>query len=111
MGSMFRKVDTQNDDGLIASYNTSLLIAKAGKSHYTIGEQLILPAIQEAVTTVMHTDGRRLIKSIPLSNDTVARRIHMIASDIEKTICNILKTTEFSLQIDESTMQVTKHCS
>ena len=47
MGSMFRKVDTQNDDGLIASYNISLLIAKAGKSHYTIGEQLILPAIQE----------------------------------------------------------------
>ena len=27
-----------------------------------------------------------------------------MASDIEKTICDILKTTEFSLQIDESTM-------
>ena len=37
MGSMFRKVDTQNDDGLIASYNISLLFAKAGKSH-TIGK-------------------------------------------------------------------------
>ena len=103
MSSMIRKVDSRNDDGLIASYNISLLIAKAGKSH-TIGEQLILPAIQEAVTTVMHTDGRSLIKSIPLSNDTVTRRIHMMANDIEKTICDFLKTTEFSLQIDESTM-------
>ena len=30
-GSMIRKVDSQNDDGLIASYNISLLIDKAGK--------------------------------------------------------------------------------
>ena len=28
----------------------------------------------------------------------------MMANDIEKTICDILKTKEFSLQIDESTM-------
>ena len=68
MGNMFRKVDSQNNDGLIASYNISLLIAKAGKSH-TIGEQLILPAIQEALTTVMHTDRRSLIKSILLSDE------------------------------------------
>ena len=103
MGSMFRKVDKQNIDGLAASYNISLLIAKAGKPH-TIDEKLILPAIQEAITTVMHTDGRRVIQSIPLSNDTVARRINMMASTIEEEICNILKKTEFSLQIDESTM-------
>ena len=25
-----------------------------------------------------------------------------MASDVEKTLCNILKTTEFSIQIDES---------
>ena len=103
MGNMFKTLDSQNDDGLIASSNISLLIARAGKSH-TIGEQIILPTIQEAVTTVMHTDGRSLIKLIPLSNDTVTRRIHMMANDIEKTICDILKTTEFSLQIDESKM-------
>ena len=100
---MFRKVDKQNTDGLAASFNISLLIAKAGKTH-TIGEKLILPAIQEAITTVMHTDGRSVIQSIPLSNDTVARRINMMASAIEEEICNILKKTEFSLQIDESTM-------
>ena len=28
----------------------------------------------------MHTDGRRVIQSIPLSNDTVARRINMMVS-------------------------------
>ena len=103
MGGIFGKIDRQNIDGLVASYNISLLIAKSGKPH-TIGEKLILPAIQEAVTTVMHSDGRSVIQSIPLSNDTVARRIILMASDVEKTIYSILKTTEFSLQIDESTL-------
>ena len=83
MESMFRKVDKQNIDGLAASYNISLIIAKAGKPH-TIGEKLILPSIQEAITTVMHTDGRSVIQSIPLSNDTVERRINMMASAIEE---------------------------
>ena len=44
MDRMFNKVVTKNDDGLVASYNISLLIAKCGKPH-TIGEKLILPAI------------------------------------------------------------------
>ncbi|KAI6660135.1 hypothetical protein LOD99_10527 [Oopsacas minuta] len=103
MGGIFGKIDRQNIDGLVASYNISLLIAKSGKPH-TMGENLILPAIQEAVTTVMHSDGRSVIKSMPLSNDTVARRINLMASDVEKTLYSILKTTEFSLQIDESTL-------
>ena len=94
MGSMFRKVDKQGIDGLAATYNSSLLIAKARKPH-TIGENLILPAIQEAITTVMHTDGRSVIQSVSLSNDTVARRMNMMASAIEKELCNVLKKTEF----------------
>ena len=106
---VFRKVDKQNIDGLAASYIISILIAKAGKPH-TIGEKLILPAIQEAITTVMHTDGRSVIQSIPLSNDTVARRINMMASAIEEEICNILKKTEFSLKSTNLLCQVTKHC-
>ena len=56
-GGIFGKIDRQNMDGLVASYNISFLIAKSSKPH-TIGENLILPAIQEAVATVMHSDGR-----------------------------------------------------
>ena len=37
LGGMFGKVDKQNIDGLVASYNISLLIAKTGKPH-TIGD-------------------------------------------------------------------------
>ena len=102
MGGMFGRVNKQNMDDLVVSYNNSLLIAKTGKPH-TIGEKLILPTIQEAVTTVMHANGRSVIQSIPLSNDTVAKRI-MMATDVENSLCSILRTTGFSLQIDESTL-------
>ena len=37
---MFASTSERNDDGLVASYNTSILITKSGKPH-TIGEQLI----------------------------------------------------------------------
>ena len=42
---MFTSSSKNSDDGLKASYNISLLIAKAGKPH-TIGEELILPAVK-----------------------------------------------------------------
>ena len=48
MGGIFGKIDRENMHGLVASYYISLLIAKSGKPH-TIGEKLILPAIQGAV--------------------------------------------------------------
>ncbi|GBP24081.1 Protein ZBED8 [Eumeta japonica] len=44
--SIFSSTSESYDDGLRASYNISLLIAKSGKPH-TIGEQLILPAVEE----------------------------------------------------------------
>ena len=102
MCRIFGEIDRQNIDVLVTSYSISLLVANSGKPH-TIGEKLILLAIQKAVTTsVIHADGRSVIQSISLSNDTVVRGINLMANDVEKTPYSILKTTEFSLQIDES---------
>ena len=53
-------------DGLRASYNISLMIAKSGKPH-TIGKELILPAISEVIRTVLHKPTFDIIKRIPLS--------------------------------------------
>ncbi|GFS72769.1 SCAN domain-containing protein 3 [Trichonephila clavipes] len=44
MGRMFASTLQRDDNGLQASHNISLLIAKSGKSP-TIGEELILPAV------------------------------------------------------------------
>ena len=62
-----------SDDGLKASYNISLLIAKAGKPQ-TIGEELILPAVKEVIKTVLHKSPEKVIKSIPLSDNSVQRK-------------------------------------
>ncbi|CAH1957660.1 unnamed protein product [Acanthoscelides obtectus] len=67
---MFASTSQRNDDGLRASYNISLLIAKSGKPH-TIGEKLILPAVEEVLKTVLHKPVSDIIKRIPLSNNTV----------------------------------------
>ena len=100
---MFNKAFNKNDDGLVASYNISLLIAKCGKPH-TIGEKLILPA-SEAISTVMHQDASSVVKSIPLSNNSVSRRIDEMALNVEHQLCEMLQTTEFALQLDESTLR------
>ena len=50
--NMFTSSSKNSDDSLKASYNISLLIAKADKPH-TIGEELILPAVKEVIKKVL----------------------------------------------------------
>ncbi|CAH1992310.1 unnamed protein product [Acanthoscelides obtectus] len=103
LNRMFVSTSQRNDDGLRASYNISLLIAKSGKPH-TIGEKLILPAVEEVLKTILHKPASDIIKRIPLSNNTVERRIDEMSSDIESFLCYYLQTTHFSIQLDESTL-------
>ncbi|KAG0438021.1 SCAN domain-containing protein 3 [Dictyocoela muelleri] len=99
----FTNNSSREDDGLRASYNISLLIAKAGKPH-SIGEELILPAISEVIQTVLNRPSYDIIKKLSLSNSTVQRRIDEMAQDTEELLCSYLRTSLFSLQIDESTL-------
>ncbi|KAK2720718.1 hypothetical protein QYM36_004566, partial [Artemia franciscana] len=69
-----------NNDGLRASYNISLLIAKSGKPH-SIGEQLILPAVEEILKTVLHKSPFDIFKRMPLSTNTLQRSIDEMSSD------------------------------
>ena len=104
IGSMFASSFEKSVDGLLASYNLSLMIAKKGKPH-TIGEELILLAVKKVLNTVWkHKACSSVIKSIPLSNDTVQRRIDEIPADAEHKLCHTLRNTEFSLQLDESSL-------
>ncbi|GFX25458.1 SCAN domain-containing protein 3 [Trichonephila clavipes] len=77
--------------------------AKSGKSH-TIGEELILPAIEEVLKTVTPKSTSNIIRKIPLSNNTVQRRIDEMSQDVESFLCDYLQTTHFSLELDESTL-------
>ena len=98
---MFTSSSKNSDDGLMASYYISLLIAKAGKPH-TIGEELILPAVKEVIRTVLHKSPEQVIKSIPLSDNSVQRRVDKMAENVEETLSKMLMTTESTLPGNES---------
>ena len=101
--SMFTSLSKNSDDGRKASYNISLLIAKADKPHI-IGEELILPAVKEVIKTVLHKSPKQVIKSIPLSDNSVQRRVDKMVENVEETLSKMLMTAEFSFQLDESTL-------
>lgn len=101
--TMFQKGNAKVVDGLVASYQISQLIAKCSKPH-NIAETLILPAVREIISTVMHQDPTEVIKVLPLSDTSVQRRIDEMALDVEEQLVTILRVTQFSLQMDESTL-------
>ncbi|XP_053891583.1 protein ZBED8-like [Malaclemys terrapin pileata] len=103
LATLFSIASKEDDDGLRASYNISLLIAKSGKPH-TIGEELILPAISGVIRTMLHKPASDITKKITLSNNTVQRRIDEMAQDVEDLLREYLKTAQFSIQFDESTL-------
>ncbi|KAG9483273.1 hypothetical protein GDO78_009290 [Eleutherodactylus coqui] len=83
VGKLFGKFALNADKGLLASYKVSLLISQCGKSH-TIGETLVLPAVKEIVSTMLGPDTCAMVKSIPLSKETISRRIDGMAADVEE---------------------------
>ncbi|KRZ15985.1 SCAN domain-containing protein 3 [Trichinella zimbabwensis] len=89
------------EGGLKASYSISLNIAKKALS-YSIGEEIVIPAIKEVIETVMKKDSEPVLKCIPLSAKTVQRRIDEMASDVERTLVSELQHCKFSIQLAES---------
>ncbi|KAK9406799.1 hypothetical protein NXF25_005573 [Crotalus adamanteus] len=52
----------------------------------------------------MHQDIPENLKTLPLSDSTVKRRIDEMAVNIEKNLISILQNSSFSMQLDESTL-------
>ncbi|XP_042228309.1 SCAN domain-containing protein 3-like [Homarus americanus] len=103
INSLFSARSASKDRGLEASYEISLLIAKCGKNH-TIGENLIKPAITTFLKVGLEKDDQDL-KSMPLSNNTFSSRIDEMSCDVEVQLVEKLKYTNFSIQLDESTVR------
>ncbi|XP_023311639.1 zinc finger BED domain-containing protein 5-like [Anoplophora glabripennis] len=74
----------------------------AGEAH-TIGENLIKPCAVEMVKCMLDEKAAKELSKIPLSNDTVSRRIKDLSESIKRQLCSRLKSCDFALQIDEST--------
>lgn len=80
----------------------SYRIAQKGEAH-TIVETLMKPCLIDIATCMLDEKSAKQLSTIPLSNNTVARRIADLATNVEKTLVSIVKYRKFALQMDEST--------
>nr|XP_055067936.1 zinc finger BED domain-containing protein 5-like [Misgurnus anguillicaudatus] len=92
-----------NRNAQMASFKVAHRIAQCKKPH-TIAEQLILPSAIDMVSIMLDETSAAKLKAIPLSNDTVARRIRDISDDLEDQLIEKLRDTRFALQVDEATV-------
>ncbi|GFT75459.1 zinc finger BED domain-containing protein 5 [Nephila pilipes] len=98
-----KSVVTVSEKALEASYHVAKLIARQKKPH-TVGETLIKPACMEIVRLMLGPNEVKEVNKVPLSGDTVKRRIHDMSSDILGTLIKkLLSAEKFALQIDETT--------
>ncbi|XP_041837799.1 SCAN domain-containing protein 3-like [Melanotaenia boesemani] len=94
---------TTSEKAQKASYLVAQRITKSKKPH-TIGQDLILPAAIEMCEVMLGREAANKLKPVPLSNDTVRRRIEEMSADIQSQLLDRLRSCEqFSIQLDEST--------
>jgi hypothetical protein len=92
-----------NENTVKASYEVSMLIAKAEKPH-TIAEEQILPAAKAMVSAMVVEKAAKDLNLVTLSNDTVNKPTDKISDNIKKELIDrICKSQNYSLQVDEST--------
>lgn len=94
---------TNNKALLEASLKVSYRVACLGEAH-TICEKLVKPCAIDLCEIILGPNMSEKIKQVPLSNDTVKRRILMCSDNIENELIRRIKLSPyFSLQLDEST--------
>ena len=74
------------------------------KAPHTAGENLIKPAAVEMARILCGDVVANKLAMIPLSNDTIKRRIQEISEDaLQQIIASVKRSGKFSLQLDETT--------
>ncbi|XP_074980743.1 zinc finger BED domain-containing protein 5-like [Caretta caretta] len=81
----------------------SYQVAKASEAH-TIAESLIGPCIKDVVHCMLGEKAAKRIDMVPLSNNTLSRRINVMSSNVETTIVHRVKNSPYyAIQLDAST--------
>ncbi|XP_068235792.1 zinc finger BED domain-containing protein 5-like [Palaemon carinicauda] len=83
----------ENAKATESSYKVSLLIAKTGKAH-SIGETLVKPAAKIMTEIILGEKASKEINKIPLSNDTVKKRITSMAENVKVQLVSQLQQRE-----------------
>ena len=69
-----------------------------------MAEQLILPACKAIVNEMLGPEAAKEIAKVPLSDNTISRRIDGMSADIESVLLDKIHiSNKFALRLDEST--------
>jgi hypothetical protein len=79
-GSFYKQASVPSN-ALLASYRVAHRIAKC-KEPLTSAEELILPAAVDMVNIMIGESTGKPLSKVPLSNNTISRRIEHIAEDL-----------------------------
>ncbi|XP_062944426.1 protein FAM200A [Cynocephalus volans] len=94
---------TMNERALLSSYLVAYRVAKEKMAH-TAAEKIILPACMDMVRTIFDDKSADKLRTIPLSDNTISRRICTIAKHLEAVLITRLQSgIDFAIQLDEST--------
>ncbi len=100
---IMNRYHTKNEKITEISYRIAYQISLHGEA-YTMGENLIKPILNETITCFFDDQNRECINQIPLSNNTISRRVIDIAKSIENELILRLHSCKYySIQMDEST--------
>lgn len=94
-----------NKAAVLASYVVALKIAQQKKPH-SIGETLVMPCTKEIVRIMLGEQHAKKLDTLPLSDNTVQRRIADMSTDIKDQVVSEIKTAPlgiFALQLNETT--------
>ena len=86
----------------LASFKVAYRITKCKKLR-TVPEELVFPAALDLVSTMIGESGAQKLKAVPLSNNTISRKIDKILDVINDELVVKMHGNEFSLQLDEAT--------
>ncbi len=99
---VFERKVTISDKAQEASYLVAELVAKKMKSH-TIAESLIMPACKIIVRTMLGEEAECEVSKVPVSDNTISRRVDDLSNNISGILSEILQNNNFALQVDETT--------
>jgi len=101
--SLFTQRHEENISTTAASYEMALLLARK-KKPFTDGEDIIRPALQIAAKMLGDKSVQARFNEIPLSNNTMTRRVVELAGDVNQQVkLHTSNCAFFSLAMDEST--------
>ena len=82
----FNKYMKLPEKGLVASYKVAHLLVEHKKAH-TDAESVIAQSVSIMVKTMLGSDAADAVSKVPLSNDTISKRIEDLSSDTNDQIC------------------------